>query len=269
MKTYHDGFITVSDSRYAKLLDADCIQVLCSTTLPRSQQLAPDVDGEFTFCSCCCCGRMPASYIHAVIMQCTCLLILVHAGIDCFEGFLVNCLEACCQSETEQFGSGPADSSAINPGLPGVAAPQEISAAPQRRVRLQVAQAAARPALLPKLKRKHDGGFSAPRAMAVPAPTEHAGVLQSDATPCMQQLQRVQQHEQRHIPEMQLPQHRQLQQCTTTEAADSKRKRRRSGLRHIFMPYWVCNRLDCMHASISGDMSAIAKVPQLASGHYM
>lgn len=47
VKTYHDGFITVSDSRHARLLDADGTQVLCSTTIPRSQQLAPDVDGEF------------------------------------------------------------------------------------------------------------------------------------------------------------------------------------------------------------------------------
>jgi hypothetical protein len=174
--------------------------------------------------------------------QCTFLLVSVHAGIDCFEGYLVNCLEACCQSGTQQFGSIQADSGAIRPG-PEAAAAQAISGAPQRRVRLQVAQAAERPALVPKLKRKHDSGFSAPRVLAVPAPAKHSGVLQSHAASCMQQLQQSQQHGQQPSPALEPPQHQHSQQCTTTEAADAKRKRRRSGLHCNFMP------LTGMHAS--------------------
>ena len=180
----------------------------------------------------------------------------VHAGIDCFEGFLVNCLEACCQSETQQAGTGQADCSAIHPRLPEAAALQKTSAAPQRRVRLHVAQAAARPALLPKLTRKHDSGFSAPRVLAAPAPAKHAA-------PCMQQLQHSQQHGQQHTPELQPPQHRHLRQRMATDAADAKRKRRRSGL----------HRMCCIHACMhvrstctSSTTSANAQIPQLACG---
>lgn len=176
---------------------------------------------------------------------------LIHAGIDCFEGFLVNCLEVCCQSETQQSSHGQADSGVINPRLPEATASQQTSAAPPRRVRLQVAQAAERPALVPKLKRKHDSGFSAPRVITVQAPAEHAGVLQSHAAPCMQQPQQLQQHEQQPSPALQPPQHQHVQQCTSTEAADAKRKRRRSGLHRNFMHLtdlhasWLSNA--CMH----------------------
>ena len=155
----------------------------------------------------------------------------------------MNCLEACGQSKTQQFGSFQADNGAVRPG-PEAAAPQNNSAAPQRRAPLRVAQAAERPALVPKLKRKHETGFSAPRVL-VPALAEHAGVLRSHAAPCMQQLQ-SQQHGQQPGPLLQPPQHQHSQQCTTTEAADAKRKRRRSGLHCNFMPLtglrtiWTC-----------------------------
>jgi hypothetical protein len=153
----------------------------------------------------------------------------------------VNCLEVCGQSETQQFGSGKANSDAIRPGSEAAAA-QAICGAPQRRVRLQVAQAAERPALVPKLKRKHDSGFSAPRVIAVLAPAEHAGLLQSHAPPCVQQqLQQIQQRGQQPTPALQPPQHLHLQQCTASVAADAKRKRRRSG--------WHCNMpLTDLHA---------------------
>ena len=79
--------------------------------------------------------------------------------------------------------------------------------------------------------------------LAVPAPAEHSGVLQSHAASCMQQLQQSQQHGQQPSPALEPPQHQHSQQCTTTEAADAKRKRRRSGLHCNFMP------LTGMHAS--------------------
>jgi hypothetical protein len=246
VKTYHDGFITVSESRHAKLLDADGIQVLCLTTLPRSQQLAPDVDGESLFplavVAAVACrhqvhgrGKCGMRKTHTETCSMHTSYDSVHAGIDCFEGFLVNCLEVCGQSETQQFGCSKADSGAIRPGSEAAAA-QEISAAPRQRVRLQVAQAAARSALVPKLKRKHDSGFSAPRVIAVLAPAEHTGVLQSHEAPCVQQQQQqLQQHGQQPGPALQPPQHQHVQQCTTPNAADAKRKRRRSGLHCNFM----------------------------------
>ncbi len=47
VKTYHDGFLSVSNTRRAKLISANGTQILSSVTLPRSLQLAADVDGAF------------------------------------------------------------------------------------------------------------------------------------------------------------------------------------------------------------------------------
>jgi hypothetical protein len=173
-----------------------------------------------------------------------------HAGIACFEGFLVNCLEACCQEETQPVDSSQATGGATHSCMSEATAPQQLpaSAAHARQFGFQPVQPAARPALVAKAKRKHDSSFSAPRPVTVPVLTEQVGALQHDAAPCMQQPQSFHQRVQLPAPVLQQTQHRHLQHCSETGAADAaKRQRQRSGVVCCYLRRSTC-MYACMHA---------------------
>jgi hypothetical protein len=174
------------------------------------------------------------------------------AGIDCFEGFLVNCLEDCNQGVARLFGTSQANGGAMPVRPLQVAAAQENHAVPPQRMSLQSAPAATRPALVPKLKRKYDGGFSAPRSVAVPALTERTGVLQYGLDPCKRQAQLLQQRAQHPAPPLQQPQHQQQRQysCRCDQApAPALRCAERTVCAQQVLHACNC-KMSCLHGTL-------------------
>lgn len=145
------------------------------------------------------------------------------AGIDCFEGFLVNCLEAVEQQQppagSNSLAGGCADGGLPAAGAAGAARLRTLlqgrpggssTDLPQQAGRLQRSQ---RPALVPVLKRRRDGDFNAPRPAAVlPLQAHTDSALQQQAVPARQR-------QQQHVVH--------ASSSVATEVA--KRQRRRSG----------------------------------------